>query len=81
MPLEKHDLHSEFPEFSDEIHKLKMEDNHFSRLFDEYHELDHEVNRIEQGIENTADNYLDELKLKRLHLKDELLAAIKKQKA
>ena len=81
MPLEKHALHNEFPEYSDEIHQLKLNDNHFSRLFDEYHELDHEVNRIEQGIENTSDDYLEERKLKRLHLKDELLALIKKQEA
>ncbi len=81
MPIEKHDLHSEFPEFSDEIHQLKMTDNHFARLFKEYHECDHEINRIEQGIENTTDEYLEQQKIKRLHLKDELFAMIKKLKA
>jgi len=40
MTLEKHDLHHEFPEFSDEIHHLKMSDNYFLRLFNQYHEVD-----------------------------------------
>lgn len=81
MPLEKHDLHHEFPEFNDEIHDLKMNNNHFARLFSEYHELDHEVNRIEQGVENTDDFYLEQQKKKRLLLKDELFAMIKKHQA
>ncbi len=81
MTLEKHDLHHEFPEFNDEIHHLKMNDNHFARLFNEYHEIDREVNRIEQGIENTSDDYLDTRKKQRLLLKDQLFIIIKKAKA
>lgn len=80
MIIEKHDLHHEFPEFSDEIHHLKMNDAHFSRLFKEYHELDQEVHRIEQGSENTSDEYLDQQKKQRLHLKDQLFTMIKKVK-
>ena len=72
MLTEKHDLLHEFPEHRDIIHKLKMSDAHFARLFDEYHELDHEVHRIETGVENTSDDYLEERKKTRLHLKDEL---------
>ncbi len=78
MTLEKHDLHHEFPELTDEIHHLKMNDNHFTRLFNEYHEIDHEVNRIEQGVENTSDEYLDGKKKLRLKLKDELFSMLKK---
>lgn len=54
-----------------------MSDNHFSRLFDEYHTVDHEVVRIEEGVENTSDDYLEELKKKRLSLKDQLFAMLK----
>jgi len=78
MTLEKHDLHHEFPEFTNEIHELKMSDNHFARLFKEYHELDHEVHRIEQGVENTSDDYLETQKKQRLHLKDKLFVMLKK---
>lgn len=77
MLTEKHDLLHEFPEHRDIIHKLKMSDAHFARLFDEYHEIDHEVHRIETGVENTSDDYLDERKKARLHLKDELYRMIR----
>ena len=78
MTLEKHDLHHEFPDLRDEIHHLKMNDNHFARLFAEYHEVDHEVNRIEQGVENTSDQYLEGRKKQRLKLKDALFTMLKK---
>jgi uncharacterized protein YdcH (DUF465 family) len=80
MTIEKHDLHHEFPEFSDEIHHLKMSDNHFLRLFNDYHEVDQEVHRIEQGVENTSDAYLEEKKKLRLSLKDALFFMLKKVK-
>lgn len=78
--IEKHDLHHEFPEFEEEIRQLKMSDGHFARLFKEYHELDHEVRRIEEGVETTSDEYLETKKIARLHRKDELFAMIKKSK-
>ena len=74
---EKHDLVHELPEHRDTIHRLKMENAHFARLFEEYHEVDHEVHRIETGTENTSDEYLEGRKLKRLHLKDEMFRMIK----
>ncbi len=69
---EKHDLHHEFPELGERIHRLKLENAHFARLFDEYHRVNREVVRIEEGVENTADAYLEGLKRRRLHLKDAL---------
>ena len=72
MPLEKHDLIHELPEHKDKIHELKMNNNHFAKMFEEYHEIDHEVHRIEQGVENTADDYLDLKKKERLNLKDQM---------
>jgi len=77
MLNEKHDLIHELPEYRETIHKLKISDSHFSRLFDEYHEIDHEVHRIETGIETTSDEYLENKKKQRLHLKDELFQMIK----
>lgn len=77
MPLEKHDLLHELPEHKDEIHYLKMNNRHFAKLFEEYHDIDHEVHRIEQGTETTCDTYLEGRKVQRLHLKDTLFAMIK----
>jgi uncharacterized protein YdcH (DUF465 family) len=76
MPIEKHDLLRELPEHRDAIHKLKTSDAHFARLFDEYHEVDKEVHRIEENIETPSDDYTHERKVKRLALKDELLQII-----
>ncbi|MEX2367669.1 MAG: DUF465 domain-containing protein [Pseudohongiellaceae bacterium] len=74
---EKHDLIHEFPEHKERIHELKVSDAHFARLFDEYHEIEHEVRRIEEGNETPSDEYTEELKMRRLKLKDELLALLK----
>ena len=76
MLTEKHDLVHELPEHRDTIHNLKMTNNHFARLFDEYHEVDHEVHRIETGVEMTSNEHLEERKKVRLHLKDELFRMI-----
>lgn len=76
MPIEKHDLLHEFPEHRDAIHELKMNNRHFARLFEEYHETDKEVHRIEEQIETPSDEYTNERKSHRLALKDELLEMI-----
>ena len=72
MSVEHHELVQEFPQHKDAIHHLKMENNHFKKLFDEYHELDRHVYRIEAQNETVTDEHLEDLKKKRLHLKDEL---------
>ena len=73
---EKHDLIHELPEHRERIHQLKINDEHFAKLFDEYHELDHEILRMEEGIETPSDDVLEELKKKRLYLKDKLFSMI-----
>ena len=73
---ELHDLHHELPQHKDKIHELKMNNNHFKRLFEEYNELVHEMTRIQQNIETPSDEVVESLKLKRLHLKDELNAML-----
>ncbi len=73
---EKHDLIHELPEHKERIHQLKISDEHFAKLFDEYHELDHEILRMEEGIETPSDDVLEELKKKRLYLKDQLFSMI-----
>ena len=78
MPIEKHDLLHELPEHKDAIHHLKMNDAHFARLFEQYHETDKEVHRIEENIETPSDKYTQVQKVKRLALKDELLKMILK---
>lgn len=74
---EKHDLIHELPEHRERIHELKMTNKHFAHQFEKYHDIDHEVIRVEEGIETTSDEYLEGLKKERLALKDELFAMIK----
>lgn len=74
--MEKHDLHHEFPQFEEKIHDLKMNDNHFKKMFNEYEELNHKIH----GVESTgvfSDDELNTMRSRRLHLKDELYEMLK----
>ena len=75
--MEKHHLLNEFPEHADKIHELKTTDHHFRKLFDDYHEVNKSIHRIESGAENTADEYLNNLRIQRLQLKDNLYEYLK----
>lgn len=75
---EPHDLAHEFPEYKDKMHELKMRDAHFARLFDEYHEINKQVLRIEQEIDKVSDAIAEKFKKQRLTLKDQLFAMLKK---
>ncbi|MCP5275627.1 MAG: DUF465 domain-containing protein [Burkholderiales bacterium] len=77
MIPEKHDLHHEFPEYHDRIHELKINNAHFAKMFEQYHDVNREVRRIEEGVESTSDQYLEDLKKKRLLLKDQLYEMIR----
>lgn len=75
--VEKHDLVHEFPEYRDQIHELKMNDRHFAKLFNDYNEVQHEVHGIETGGEFVNEDYLEQRKKERLHLKDQLYQMLK----
>lgn len=74
---EHHRLTGEFPEYKDRIHDLKANNRHFLKLYEEYQKLDDEVYRIEEGMETPSDDYTEEVKKKRLFMKDELFKMIK----
>jgi len=75
---EHHYLPTDLPEYKDKIHRLKLDDTHFSKLYGEYAELDKAIYRIEEGIEVTSDAYLVMLKKQRVILKDELYDMLKR---
>ncbi len=70
--MEKHDILHEFPDLKEKVHELKISNQHFRKIFDEYHALDHEIHGIETGAAVVADNYLTELRRHRVHLKDSI---------
>jgi uncharacterized protein YdcH (DUF465 family) len=75
--MDKHDLHHEFPEFEDRIHDLKTNDNHFRKLFDEYHNVNKDIHRIESN-EVFTDSELNVLRSRRVNLKDEIYLYLEK---
>ena len=75
--MEQHDLNHEFPEYREQIHALKMSSGHFARLFDEYHDVNRSVVRVEVQAEIATDFELEDLKKRRLKLKDELHGMLK----
>jgi uncharacterized protein YdcH (DUF465 family) len=82
MNIEKHTLVNDFPDHQHTIRHLKMNDNHFAKLFDEYHELDSEIHKLEENNQPVTDEYLESLKIRRVHLKDQLFSlVVKKEKA
>mgnify|MGYP000692888165 CR=1 FL=1 len=79
MPdIANHSLFNDFPESRDLIHKMKLEDEEFSRKAAQYHDLDHRVRGLEKCSVPTSDQIFEQLKRERMQLKDELYARIKK---
>lgn len=76
-----HELAAEFPQDAAIIHKLKLEDAHFAKLADSYHELNREIHRIESEVEAASDERAETLKKKRLALADEIGAILAKARA
>lgn len=72
MDLLNHDLAHEFPEHQEKIRELKLNDAHFAKLFTEYDEGNYDVQKYELGAEVISTEALEELKKKRLMIKDEI---------
>ena len=67
-----HELAEKLTEHKDRIHELKTTDAHFARLFDAYHDVVREIHHAEAAGLNITDEHHEELKRKRLQLKDGL---------
>lgn len=72
-----HELREDFPEFEARIHALKENDQHFRRLAEEYHSVNREVHRIEIGEEHLSQGAIEEIRKKRMRLKDEIYSMLK----
>lgn len=69
-----------FPEYRELISKLKQEDTHFARLFDEHNEIDDKITGLENNpvTSSSAEEEIAALKHKKLALKDELYVLLQK---
>ncbi|MEO1137622.1 MAG: DUF465 domain-containing protein [Pseudomonadota bacterium] len=67
-----HELADEFPEHAALVHKLKTSDAHFAKLAEEYHEVNRNIHRLETRVEAASDFHEEDLRKKRMRLKDEI---------
>ncbi len=70
-----------FPEYRDLISRLKNEDRHFERLFNEHNDLDEKITELEKHISPVGEAEVDVLKKKKLALKDEIYQILLKASA
>ncbi len=73
-----HELAEEFPDQVDKIHELKTSNAHFTKLMDEYHEVNRAVHRAETGVEPVEELAEVAMRKKRMHLKDEIASMLAK---
>ncbi len=71
-----HEIHDDFPEYAEKIHDLKVNDSHFARLAEEYHEINRKIHRLETRVEASSESREEDLRKKRMHLKDQLAAML-----
>ncbi|QHQ36149.1 YdcH family protein [Algicella marina] len=71
-----HELSEDFPEDREILQHLKRTNPHFSRLVNEYHEINRALHRVEIGLEPSDDAHLKEMHWARMVLKDEIAVFI-----
>jgi hypothetical protein len=76
MSIEHHSLLLELPQLRERIHALKTIDPKFASLYRQYDEIDKEIYRIEEQIDTPSDKYTEDLKKRRVLLKDQLYAML-----
>ena len=69
VPPEPHD---EFPAAAAALHRPKTSSPHFNALADRHHALNHEIYRIEAGLDAASDERVETLKKERLVLLDQV---------
>lgn len=71
-----HTLGEEFPGHLDAIHALKAKDERFARILAEYDEVNDRIHRAETRVEPVSDDHEEELRKRRLALKDAIASAL-----
>jgi uncharacterized protein len=71
-PILSHALDKEFPQLAHKTLTLKSQDPKFADLLAQHGRLDAQITQAEEGRVNMDDFTLEDLKKRRLHLKDQL---------
>jgi hypothetical protein len=72
-----HPLVKEFPEHREIIKHLRASDDNFRKLYEEYHNVDDTICRLEEEVDFATDQETEELKMRRVWLKDHLYSALR----
>lgn len=72
-----HQLHQEFPDQAKIISRLQAENQHFARLCEDYDKINRDIHRAETNIQPTEELAEQEMRKKRLTLKDEIWHMLK----
>ncbi len=67
-----HELSEVFPDKTEALHSLKLENPHFAKLEAAYHTLNRAIHRAECDLEPVADHVLEDMKKRRLAMLDEI---------
>ena len=71
-----HPILREFPEYRETIRLLRSTNSDFRKAYEEYHDIDDAICRIEEEIDFATDQEIDDLKLRRARLKDKIYWAL-----
>lgn len=74
-------LEEDFPDMAERIHTLKTTNNRFARLIEAYNDLNRDIHRIETRVEPASEEVEEELKRRRLRLKDEIAQMLSGEEA
>lgn len=77
MHVETHELQADFPEYVELIAELRHRDAKFQALVDSYSRTNSEVVRAEEADVPMSDFRFEELKKRRVYLKDEIYGLLR----
>ncbi|MBV2185721.1 MAG: YdcH family protein [Rhizobium sp.] len=73
-----HEIHDEFPEYAEKIHALKVSDERFAQLLEDYRDVNRAIHRSETQVEPVGDAEEETMRKKRMVLKDEIYGMLTK---
>lgn len=72
MYIQPHDVEHEFPEYREALQEMKTQDERLAELIARYEQLNAEIVDIEENEKPFQDFEFEEMKKRRLLLKDEI---------
>jgi uncharacterized protein YdcH (DUF465 family) len=77
MYIQPHDVEHEFPEYKQTLEQMKSRDARLAELIEEYEQLNAEIVGIEENERLFQDFEFEEMKKRRLMLKDEIYSILR----